>query len=100
MGVGPTRGRRTVNITANLRTTSLDFRGFDSSVFLILRGGIPRPVGNLPESLRQAILVGIVLVGRVGVFFFFLRTTPKRVPDNLGHCKVPCGMNAWEPTRV
>ena len=27
---------------------NLDFRGFDSSRFLILRGGIPRSIGNSP----------------------------------------------------
>ena len=53
--------------TANLRTKIQDFRGFDSSVILILRGGIPRPIGNLPESLSQAMLVGIMLVGKSGV---------------------------------
>ena len=31
------------------------------------RGGIPRPIGYFPESLSQAILVGIMLVGRLGV---------------------------------
>ena len=36
--------------TANLRTKSLDFRGFDSSIILMLKGGIPRPIGNFPES--------------------------------------------------
>ena len=45
----------------------MDFRGFDSSTILILRGGISRPKGNFPESLSQAILVGIMLVGRLGV---------------------------------
>ena len=44
-----------------------DFRGFDSSGILILRGGIPSPIGNFPESLSQAILVGVILVGRLGV---------------------------------
>ena len=48
-------------------TKIMDFRGFDSSRILILRGGIPRPKGNFPESLSQAILVGIMLVGRLGV---------------------------------
>ena len=43
----------------------MDFRGFDSR---ILRGGIPRPVGNLPECLSQAILVEIILVGKLSVF--------------------------------
>ena len=53
--------------TANLRTKILDFRGFDSSMILILRGGIHRPIGNSPESLSQAILAGIILLGRLGV---------------------------------
>ena len=53
---------------ANLRTNIVDFRGFDSSIILILRGGILRPIGNLPESLSQAILVGIMLVGGLGVY--------------------------------
>ena len=51
---------------ANLRTKILDFGGFDSSRILILRGGIPRPKGNCLESLSQGILVGIILVGRLG----------------------------------
>ena len=56
-------------VTANLRTstTILDFRGFDSSEILILRSGILAPIGDFPESLSQAILVGIVLVGRLCV---------------------------------
>ena len=54
--------------TANLRTNIMDFRGFDSSIILIVRGGIPRPIGDSPESLSQAILEGIMLVGRLGVF--------------------------------
>ena len=45
-------------ITANLLTNIVDFRGFDSSVILILRGGIPRPIGDFPGSLSQAIWVG------------------------------------------
>ena len=47
--------------TANLQPKILDFRGFDSSRILTLRGGIPRPIGNFPESLSRAILVGIIL---------------------------------------
>ena len=53
-------------ITANLRTKILDFRGFDSSVILFLRCGILMSIGDPPESLSQAILVGIMLVGRLG----------------------------------
>ena len=53
--------------TANLRTNIMDFRGFDLSIILILRGGIPRPIGISPESLSQAILVGVMLAGGLGV---------------------------------
>ena len=52
--------------TGNLRTKMMDFRVFDSSRILSLRGGIPRPIGNCLESLSQAILVGIILAGRLG----------------------------------
>ena len=40
---------------------------FDSSRILVLRGGVLRPIGNFRESLSQAILVGIIIVGRLGV---------------------------------
>ena len=43
--------------TANLRTKIMDFRGFDPSRILMLRGGIPRTTGNFPESSSQAISV-------------------------------------------
>ena len=56
------------DMRANLRTKILDFRGFDSSRILILRGGILMSIGNFPEILSQRILVGIILVGRLGVF--------------------------------
>ena len=52
----------------NLRTKILDFRGLDSSRILILRGETPRPIGNFQESLSQAILAGIILIGRLGVW--------------------------------
>ena len=57
----------TCRATANLRTQILDFRGFDSTGVLILRGGIPVSIGNCLESLSQAILLGIILVGSLGV---------------------------------
>ena len=41
------------DLTANLRAKILDFRGLDSSGTLILRDGIPRPMGNFPENLSQ-----------------------------------------------
>ena len=51
--------------TPNLPTNIMDFRGFDSSTILILKGGIL--IGDFPERLSQTILVGIMLVGRLGV---------------------------------
>ena len=51
----------------NLPTKVLDIRGLDSSRILMLRGGILSSIGDLPESLSQAILVGRLLVGRLGV---------------------------------
>ena len=54
--------------TPNLPTNIVSFRGFDSSIRLISRGGIPRPIGDFPESLTRAILVGVMLVGRLGVY--------------------------------
>ena len=48
-------------LTDNLRTQIMDFRGFDSSIILILRGGILMSIGNFPESLSQAILAGQIL---------------------------------------
>ena len=51
-----------------LRVKILDFRGFDSSNILILRGNIIMSVGSFLESLSQGILVGMILVGRWGVF--------------------------------
>ena len=44
----------------------MDFRGFDSSIILNLSGEILMSLGNFPEDLSQAILVGIML-GRLGV---------------------------------
>ena len=45
--------------TVNLCTKIMDFRGFDSSRILILRCGIPRPIGNSPENLSQKLSRGI-----------------------------------------
>ena len=52
--------------TPNLPNNIVDFRGFDSSTILVLRGGIPRPIGDSPESLSQAILVGCNISRRIG----------------------------------
>ena len=42
----------------------MDFRGFDSSIILILRGGIPRPMGDFSENLTRTILVGVCNISR------------------------------------
>ena len=39
--------------TANLRAKILDFGGFDSCRILMLRGGIPRPIGNFPGKFES-----------------------------------------------
>ena len=53
--------------TPNPPTNIVDFRGFDSSIMLCFRGGILMSIEDLPESLTQAMLVGTVLVGELGV---------------------------------
>ena len=58
--------------TANFRTYIMEFRGFDSSIILILRGGILMSRSDILESLSQAILVGIMLEGRLGVIQIML----------------------------
>ena len=63
-----------LHATANPRTNIMDFRWFDSSIILILRGGIRRPIGNFLESLSQAMLVGVMLVGRLGACFILVET--------------------------
>ena len=52
---------------ANFPTNIVDFRGFDSSIILIQRGGIIMSIGNFPKSLSQAMLAGVMVVGRLGV---------------------------------
>ena len=63
--------------TPNLPTNIVDFRGFYSSIILILRVGIPRFIGDFPESLSQAMLVGTTLVGRLGVSGLFRDKTTR-----------------------
>ena len=50
--------------TPNLPTNIMDFGGFDSRLMLSLKGGILMSIGKLPESLSQAMLVGVILVYR------------------------------------
>ena len=52
--------------TAKLPTIIVDFEGYDSSIILILRGGIPRPIGDFPESLSQAMLAGCNVNREIG----------------------------------
>ena len=81
-------GRTDSAPTPNLYANIVDFGGFDSSTILIWRGGISRPIGDFPESLRQAMLVGIMLVGKLGVWASYVglaawKQTPIVRPVNL-----------------
>ena len=58
--------------TANPRTNIVEFGGFDSNTILILRSGLPRPKGDFPESLTQAMLAGATLVGQLNVILSLL----------------------------
>ena len=72
--------------TPNLPTNIVDFRGFDSIIILILRGGILTSIGNFPESLSQAVLVGVILVGGLGVRLLlrpFFKCLAAAVPRNI-----------------
>ena len=63
--------------TPNLPTNIADFRGFDSSMLLLLNGGILMSIGDSPEILSQAMLVGIMLVGKLGVKVWELPYVPR-----------------------
>ena len=60
--------------TANIRTEIRDFGGFDSSIFLNVRGGILMSIGNVQDNLSQQILAWRLLVGRLGVDY--VRSSP------------------------
>ena len=75
--------------TANLCTKILDFRGFDSSSILKLRGGMLTSIGHLSEILSQRILVGIISLG-IGrnschaQLQHGIRVSPGTDPEHLG----------------
>ena len=52
--------------TPNLPTKIVDFRGFDSSIILIYRGGILMSMGDFPDDLSQAMLVGCNVSREIG----------------------------------
>ena len=54
------------SITANLPTNLVDFRGFDSSIILMYRDGILMSIGDFPESLSRAMLVGCNVRREIG----------------------------------
>ena len=55
-----------VHDTPSLPTNIVDFRGFDSSIILILRDGILMSIGDFPESLSQAMLAGCNVSREIG----------------------------------
>ena len=66
--------KRTFKFTHDPPTNIVDFRGFDSSTILIVRGGILVSIGDFPESLSQAVLVGTMLVGGLDVMILIMIT--------------------------
>ena len=69
---------------ANFPSNIVGFRGFDSSIILIIRGSILVPIGDFPESLSRAVLVGIMLLGRFGVSGHARPTSPPGGADARG----------------
>ena len=59
--------------TPNLPTNIVEFGGFDSSTILILRGGMLMSTGDFPEGLSRAMLVGVMLIGRLGVIIILIQ---------------------------
>ena len=47
---------------AQFKGVDVDFKGFDSSMIFISRGGILTSKSKLPDNLSQTMLVGIMLV--------------------------------------
>ena len=60
-------------------TNILDFRGFDSNIISILRGGILMSIGDFPETLSQAMLAGVMLVGRLSIACEASAPRPRRL---------------------
>ena len=72
----------------------MDFRGFALNLILILRGGTLMPIGIFPEIMSQGILVGIMLVWRLGVACRIVRLgsgSTASVLQLLAHIQV-CGI--------
>ena len=58
-----------LSVTPNPPTIIVDFRGFDSSIILILRGGIPTPIGDFPGKFESSNVSGDNVsrgIGRIG----------------------------------
>ena len=51
-----------------------------TQAILISRGGIPMSIGAFPESLSQAMLVGVMLVGGLGVLYTYNAILPGVCP--------------------
>ena len=92
--------------TANLRSKILDFGGFDSRI-LILRGGILMSIGNPLQISSQGILVGIILVRRLGVGVnqggccrSMAKGAARSVVVGRVFFSAPCTDRRWLPDRV
>ena len=74
--------------SASSQTESLDFRGVDSSRFFMLRGGIPRSIGNLSEVQTRRFVVCRFLVCRLIV-------RSSGIPSKRGRDEVLAGKRLW-----
>ena len=87
--IRPSTANRKGAHTPNLPTSIADFGGFDSSIILHVRGGIPRPIGDSPESSSQAMLAGCNVsreIWRIAISHLQPGLGRPRVPDPpLGH---------------
>ena len=86
--------------TPNLPINIVGFRGFDSSIILIERIGIPRPIGNFPEGSSQAMLAGIMLVGRLGVHPGRRLRGDNKTPLQRREACVGCGRAELRPVHL
>ena len=59
-------------ITPGSPTNIVDFIWFYSSIVLIVWRGTLMSIGDFPESLSQAMLVGVMLVGGFGILLLLL----------------------------
>ena len=66
---------------ANLRTNIMDFRGFDSSIILNVRGGILMSIGNFPVKFESSNLSRDNVSREIGCTLHREHRPHRRVPS-------------------